>query len=165
MVCITVFHLSRFWYFMQFVSHHVSHSGEKERKKISNKENSHKVILHFSVDIYIHGCNSYSLEDNKKILLRRECIPVGCVPLAHRSYLRISSYPTHAPPGATMHATPGSNHACPPRATTHAPPEQPCIPPRATMHPPQSNHACHHHPKQPRTSPRSNHVCPPLWTE
>ena len=56
---------------MQFMSHDVSHSGEKERKKISNKENSHKVILHFLVDIYIHGCNSYSLEDKKIILLRK----------------------------------------------------------------------------------------------
>ena len=47
-------------------------------------------------------------------------------------YLRISSYPTHAPPGATMHA-PRSNH-------TRMPPlrEQPRMPPPpgATKHAP-----------------------------
>ena len=42
-------------------------------------------------------------------LVEQECIPVGCVPPAHWSYLRISSYPTHAPPptGATTHAPRG----------------------------------------------------------
>ena len=79
---------------------------------------------------------------------RQECIPVGCVPPAHWSYLRISSYPTHTPPpptpipGATMHP-PRSNHA--------SPPEQPCTPPpRATTHAPP--------PEQPRTPPSVNRM-------
>ena len=83
---------------------------------------------------------------------KQECIPVGCVLPAHWSYLRISSYPTHAPQ---------SNHACPP--------EQPCIPPGATMHAPQSNCACPlgatTHAPQGATMhaphpPGSNHACP-----
>ena len=49
---------------------------------------------------------------------RQECIPVGCVPPAHWSYLAT----THAhPPGAATHA-PGSNHACPPREQPRTPP-------------------------------------------
>ena len=88
-----------------------------------------------------------------KANLKQECILVGCVPPAHWPYLIEKT--THAP-RATMHAPPGSNHACPPRATMHAPPEQPCMapqeqprmPPRATMH-----------------APPSNHACPPLWTD
>ena len=99
--------------------------------------------------------------------LKHECIPVGCVPPAHWSYLRISSYPTHTPLGATTHAPrqqpcmpPQSNHACPPGATMHTPwsnhaqpPEQPCMLPQATTHaPPRSSHT---HP------PGSNHTCPP----
>ena len=97
---------------------------------------------------------------------QQECIPVGCVPPAHWSYLRISSYPTHAsqeqpctppqqqpctppleqprmpPLGATTHAPPG--------ATTHAPPSNHApLPPGATMHAP----------------PREQPSMPPLWTE
>ena len=58
---------------------------------------------------------------------QQECIPVGCVPPAHWSYLRISSYPMHAPSQSNHACPPSSNHACPPRATMHGPP---------------SNHAC-----------------------
>ena len=86
---------------------------------------------------------------------RQECIPVGCVPPAHRSYLRISSYPTHAPPGATTHAPPQTNH-------TH-PREQPRMPPRATMHTPLGA-TMHAPPEQPHMPPRSNHTCPPRAT-
>ena len=68
-----------------------------------------------------------------KDITKQECIPVGCVPPAHWSYLRILSYPTHAPPPRSNHACPlplGSNLACPPQsnhtpppgATTHVPP-------------------------------------------
>ena len=68
----------------------------------------------------------------------QECIPVGCIPPAHWSYLCISSYPMHAPWGATTHA-PWEQPRMPPRETTHAPPprEQPCTPPS-----PQSDRAC-----------------------
>ena len=100
----------------------------------------------------------------------QECIPVGCVPPTHLPYLRISSYPTHAPLGAAMHTPqsnhtcppwsnhtpPGSNHACPPPQSNHA------CPPGATMHAPQSNHACFP-PEQPRTPQATMHA--PLWTE
>ena len=92
---------------------------------------------------------------------KQECIPVGCVPPAHWSYFRISSYPTHAPPG--------SNHACPlpqeqpctPPRSNHAHPlEQPRMPPRVTTHaPPQSNHTCPP-PRSNHACPQSNHACP-----
>ena len=108
-------------------------------------------------------------------LIKQECIPVGCVLPAHWLYLRISSYPTHAP-REQPRIPPGSNHACPP--------EQPCTPPQATTHaslpqqphmPPQSNHTCppratmHPHPHSNHTwppratthAPQSNHACPP----
>ena len=102
--------------------------------------------------------------------LKQECIPVGCVPPAHWSYLRISSYPTHAPPRATMHApreqphmSPPEHPHMPPRATMHAPWEQPCMPPpEQPCTDPWSNHACP--PEQPRMPPRSNHACPPRAT-
>ena len=51
---------------------------------------------------------------------------------------------------------PPSNHACPPRATMHAPPEQPCMPPEQPCMPP---------PEQPHMSPQSNHACPPRATD
>ena len=35
--------------------------------------------------------------EQRQLKLQQECIPVGCVPPAHWSYLRISSYPMHAP--------------------------------------------------------------------
>ena len=115
-------------------------------------------------------------------LAKQECIPVGCIPPAHWPYLRISSYPTHAPPNnhahpwATMH---------PPGATMHAPWEQPCMPPleqprmpaRATMHPP-GEQPCMPSWEQPCMPPKCNHAPPratmhapqatthtPLWTE
>ena len=54
---------------------------------------------------------------------------------------------SHAPPGATMHTLPRSNHACPPEQPRMPPPEQPCMPPLgATMHAPS----------------RSNHTRPPV---
>ena len=68
------------------------------------------------------------------LTLKQECIPVGCIPPAHWSYLRIS-YPTHTPLGATTHG--------PPAATMHAPREQPCTPPRATMHAPRGQNCWH----------------------
>ena len=84
---------------------------------------------------------------------------------------------------------PGSNHACPPRATMHAPLEQPRMPPQsnhacplpgATTHPPRAT--MHASPEQPcplaatmhapspgnnhPRPPMSNHACPlPLWTD
>ena len=75
--------------------------------------------------------------------IKQECIPVGCVPLVHWSYLCISSYPAYIPPRPTMHTPPEqpctpprSNHACPLGATMHTPQEQPCMPPppRTTTH-------------------------------
>ena len=69
--------------------------------------------------------------------LEQECIPVGCVPPAHWPYLRISSYPTHAPgsnhtpPWEQPCMSPLSNHAHPSGATTHAPPGSNYTPPQA----------------------------------
>ena len=80
---------------------------------------------------------------------KQECIPVGCVPPAHWSYLCISSYPMHAPPGSNHACPPGSNHTCPP-GSNHAPPRATTPPLGATTHPP-SNHTC---------PPGSNHACP-----
>ena len=96
----------------------------------------------------------------------QECIPVGCVPPSHWSYLRISSYPMHHS-WATMHAPPGATTHAPPRATMHAPPqeqphmppwEQPCMPPWEQPHPPEQ--PCTPPQEQPRTPPGSNHVSP-----
>ena len=105
---------------------------------------------------------------------QQECIPVGCIPPVHWPYLCISSYPTYAPPGATMHAPkqpcmpPWSNHTCPHRATMHASLGTTMHAPQgATMHAPWSNHA--HPPRGNHTcplgatthAPPSNHTCPP----
>ena len=109
---------------------------------------------------------------------KQECIPVGCVPPAHWSYLVISHTHPHAcplqpcmPPAttyvplATTHVPwqpcmPPSNHA-PPPATMH--PRQPHMPPWQWCMPP-GNHACPlatmHVPWQP-CMPPSNHACPP----
>ena len=110
------------------------------------------LCTHFGIAIAFHIPHRKNRIRSRVINRRceQECIPVGCVPPAHWSYLCISSYPTHVippeqpctPPRATMHA-PQSNHAHPPNNHTH-PPEQQCMPPRTTMHaslPPRSNHA------------------------
>ena len=163
--------------------------------------------FHYSWDIFLRNLKSISFNfesiDSTNIFLfieyidlftnspqtvqNQECIPVGCVPPAHWSYLRISSYPMHAPqeqpctpqqqpcmpPGATMHAPLGATtHA--PWQQPHMPPqEQPCMPPQsnhvcppaATMHtPPGSNHACP--PEQPhKPPPEQPQMPPPVWTD
>ena len=159
--------------------------------------------FHYSWDIFLRNLKSISFNfesiDSTNIFLfieyidlftnspqtvqNQECIPVGCVLPAHWSYLRISSYPMHAPqeqpctpqqqpctpPGATMHAPLGATthapwqqpHMPPPRATMHAPPEQPCMPPSSNhAHPPREQPCMP--PQSNHTShPRSNHRCPP----
>ena len=100
-------------------------------------------------------------------IIKQECIPVGCVPPAHWSYLCISLYPMHIPP-KQPHTPPRSNHACSLGATTHIPREQPhtpweqlCTPcpleqphtpPGATMHAPQ---------EQPCIPPPRSNLAPP----
>ena len=143
------------------------------------------LLFFYECSLNVVGSQRWWRHSNPTCCKKQECIPVGCVPPAHWSYLRISSYPMHPPLGATTHAPPEqpcmppqSNHACPPWEqprtppwSNHAcPPEQPCMPPGATTHTPQSNHATMHAPlgatmhappqEQPRMPP-SNHARPP----
>ena len=112
--------------------------------------------------LFSRRCGNHKREPNRH-QCKQECIPVGCVPPAHWPYLRISSYPTHAPHPQSNHAHPPEQphtHTPSPGATKHNPPgnhahppEQLCMPPGATTHvPPRSNHA---------RPPRSNQAHPP----
>ena len=90
------------------------------------------LCTHFGIAIAFHIPHRKNRIRNRVINRRceQECIPVGCVPPAHWSYLCISSYPMHAIPPEQPRMSPQSNHACPPWSN-HA------CPPRATMHAPR----------------------------
>ena len=105
---------------------------------------------------------------SRNAIVKQECIPVGCIPPSHWSYLVISYA---CPPQPCMYP---SNHTCPPTTMhtpwqSHRPPQQPCMPPHNHAHLP-CNHACPqqpcmplattHAPWQPCMPPLHNHAPP-----
>ena len=119
----------------------------------------------FTWSLYTHQKDSNRIRyrmSRWEPITQQECIPVGCVPLAH--WLTVSVLggmwgmhaPCHAHPAA-MHA-PLPTHATPCHA--HPPPATHAPHPRQLPHMPPC-HAC-----PPATHAPPPHTCrPPLWTE